>query len=348
MRTNTTIVTGVAVLLVLTTVVLHVYNEDTHKQPRAGLQAAGQSNDFEKLSARLDSLENALLTHAKSNKVIFLETEKSIAAIAAARQSSVGGAAVASVGKQVAAQDTSETYTESHCGAILPAGLPARTKEEVMAKSKLDKQYGKGIQESKDGAAPKHLVDSAKYWEDRYAMGGNSGAGSYNQIGVFKAQIMNGFVKDNDVKVVIEFGFGDGQQLTRAEYPRYIGVDVSKTILKKTSERFASDPTKEFRLYDGHPVPGLKGDVTLSFDVIYHLVEDAVFHEYMASLFAASTKFVVIYSSNIEGWHGAAHVLHRDVTGYVASAFPDWKLLGTLRNKYPERTAQDYFFYGKC
>eukprot|EP00041_Stephanoeca_diplocostata_P011597 m.191838 g.191838 ORF g.191838 m.191838 type:complete len:88 (-) comp18601_c0_seq7:35-298(-) len=66
-----------------------------------------------------------------------------------------------------------------------------------------------------------------------------------------QAQIMNGFVKDNDVKVVIEFGFGDGQQLTRAEYPRYIGVDVSKTILKKTSERFASDPTKEFRLYDG-------------------------------------------------------------------------------------------------
>lgn len=47
------------------------------------------------------------------------------------------------------------------------------------------RRFISGIQESKDGA-PKHLVDSAKYWEERYAMGGNSGAGSYNQIGVFK------------------------------------------------------------------------------------------------------------------------------------------------------------------
>jgi len=100
--------------------------------------------------------------------------------------------------------------------------------------------------------------------------------------------------------------------------------------------------------YDGKPVIGLKEDLTLSFDVIYHLVEDEVFHNYMAALFAASTKYVIVYSSNIEGWHGAAHVLHRDVTGYIAKTFKDWKLLGTLRNRYPERTAQDFFFYAKC
>lgn len=87
-------------------------------------------------------------------------------------------------------------------------------------------------------------------------MGGNSGAGSYNQIGVFKAEIVNNFVKDNGVNTVIEFGFGDGQQLTRAKYPHYIGVDVSKTIYEKTKKRFADDPSKEFRLYDGDIVPG--------------------------------------------------------------------------------------------
>ena len=88
------------------------------------------------------------------------------------------------------------------------------------------------------------------------ARGGNSGAGSYNQIGVFKAEIMNKFVADNNVDTVVEFGFGDGQQLTRAKYPHYIGLDVSKTIHAKTSKRFADDPTKEFRLYDGNVVPG--------------------------------------------------------------------------------------------
>ena len=68
----------------------------------------------------------------------------------------------------------------------------------------------------------------------------------------------------------------------------------------------------------------------------------------LKALFASSTKYVVVYSSNIAGWHGAAHVLHRHVTKYIAENFPDWELSGTLRNKYPERTAQDFFFYTYC
>lgn len=229
---------------------------------------------------------------------------------------------------------------------IIPEGLPARTRDEVMRKSKEDPQYGMGIVENK--RKPPNLVDSKDYWEKRYAMGGNSGAGSYNQIGVFKAKIVNQFVADNHIEHMIEFGFGDGQQLSRAKYPRYTGLDVSETIFKKTSKRFENDPTKTFRLYDGNIVPGLTADCTISFDVIYHLVEDEVYHKYMAALFAASSKYVIVYSSNIEGWHGAAHVLHRDVTGYIARTFPNFRLVGTLQNQYPQRTAQDFFFYRKC
>eukprot|EP00040_Diaphanoeca_grandis_P013841 m.69943 g.69943 ORF g.69943 m.69943 type:complete len:354 (+) comp24161_c0_seq1:358-1419(+) len=229
--------------------------------------------------------------------------------------------------------------------AKLPDGPPARTEEEVIAKSKLDKQYYNGIAKTADA---KHLVDSKDYWEKRYAMGGNSGAGSYNFIGQFKAEIVNGFVQDNNVQTVIEFGFGDGQQLSKAQYPKYIGLDVSETIMEKTSKRFEGDPAKEFRLYDGHSVPGLIGDLTLSFDVIYHLVEDEVYHNYMDALFAASSKYVIVYSSNIDGWHGAAHVLHRNNTKYIANTFPTWKFLGSLKNKYAEKTAQDFFFYAKC
>ena len=50
-------------------------------------------------------------------------------------------------------------------------------------------------------------------------MGGNSGAGSYNKIAIFKAKIMNQFVLENNIQHVIEFGFGDGAQLERAKYP---------------------------------------------------------------------------------------------------------------------------------
>ena len=36
---------------------------------------------------------------------------------------------------------------------------------------------------------------SSNYWESRYKNGGNSGAGSYNQIAKFKTKIINDFIK---------------------------------------------------------------------------------------------------------------------------------------------------------
>ena len=69
---------------------------------------------------------------------------------------------------------------------------------------------------------------SAKYWELRYRRGGNSGAGSYNNLAKFKANFLNNFVIENHIKSVIEWGCGDGHQLSLASYPQYIGYDVSK------------------------------------------------------------------------------------------------------------------------
>src|SRR5580704_5652224 len=68
---------------------------------------------------------------------------------------------------------------------------------------------------------------SDQYWNDRYRNGGNSGPGSYNRLAYFKAEVLNQFIRDRGVEKVIEFGCGDGAQLRLAEYPSYIGVDVS-------------------------------------------------------------------------------------------------------------------------
>lgn len=63
--------------------------------------------------------------------------------------------------------DLGPAATRTDCvSAIVPEGLPARTKREVMEKSKADKQYGMGIQET-GMEKPRNLVDSAKYWETR-------------------------------------------------------------------------------------------------------------------------------------------------------------------------------------
>src|ERR1700719_5232063 len=87
----------------------------------------------------------------------------------------------------------------------------------------------------------KEAFNSAGYWEGRYNQGGNSGEGSYGQLADFKARVLNDFIKEKDIQSAIEFGCGDGNQLAKIAYPKYIGLDVSATIIKKCIEKFKPD-----------------------------------------------------------------------------------------------------------
>jgi len=93
-------------------------------------------------------------------------------------------------------------------------------------------------------AKSREFPGSAAYWESRYKKGGTSGAGSYAQFAEFKAEVLNEFVQANAVRSVIEFGCGDGNQLTLAHYPRYVGVDVSPAAVEKCRALFQADATK--------------------------------------------------------------------------------------------------------
>ena len=105
---------------------------------------------------------------------------------------------------------------------------------------------------------------------------------------------------------MIEFGCGDGNQLSLAEYPSYIGLDVSRTAIGLCQRRFSGDPAKSFFLYDGTCFTDRAGvfaaDLALSLDVVYHLTEDAVFETYLRHLFAA-------------GAAAGRHLLHERGTG---------------------------------
>jgi SAM-dependent methyltransferase len=183
--------------------------------------------------------------------------------------------------------------------------------------------------------SPPGFTDSAEYWEQRYATGGNSGAGSYNKLAVFKAEVINGFVQDCAIKSVIEYGCGDGNQLKLARYPAYLGFDVSQTAVRLCQESFKTDASKSFRLME--TCAGERADLALSLDVIYHLVEDSVFEAYMRQLFGSADRYVIIYSSNTDDNTGreAAHVRHRQFTKWVADHMLHWKLVKHVRNRYP-------------
>src|SRR6202008_102336 len=86
--------------------------------------------------------------------------------------------------------------------------------------------------------------------DDRYKEQGNSGSGSYDHLAEYKAELINDFVKKNNLQTIIEFGCGDGNQLKIAKYPNYIGLDISPTAVKMCYNQYKTDQSKSFYVYD--------------------------------------------------------------------------------------------------
>lgn len=190
---------------------------------------------------------------------------------------------------------------------------------------------------------------SKDYWDERYASGDTSGAGSYGEPGRTKASYLNTLVASHNIESVIEFGCGDGHQLSLASYPSYIGLDVSPAAIALCKARFAEDTTKSFFLYDGESFVDRAGlfraDLAISLDVVYHLVEDQVFETYMRHLFAAAHRYVVIYSTNKIIGIKAPHVRHRSFTGWVDANCSLWGLDQVIPGAGSSPSQADFYVY---
>jgi len=186
---------------------------------------------------------------------------------------------------------------------------------------------------------------SKKYWNDRYTTGENSGPGSYEHLAVFKAEIINKFISEKLVQSVIEFGCGDGNQLLLANYSSYIGIDISEMAINICKNKFSSDQSKKFILLKEFKEQ--RAELALSLDVIFHLVEDKVFDEYMKRLFQSADKFVIIYASNTDELASPAmHVKHRKFTDWIEKNEKSWALVEKILNIYPYNG--DYFNTSFC
>jgi len=179
------------------------------------------------------------------------------------------------------------------------------------------------------------FTTSNNYWEKRYKRGDNSGSGSYNNLAEFKGEVINEFVAKNNIRNVIEFGSGDGNQLKYFHFNNYVGYDVSETAVSICRDLFKGDQTKHFKLMNTYQDE--KAELTLSLDVIYHLVEDDVYKAYLERLFLASIQYVIIYSSNSDDHENngkVPHVKHREFTGWVQKNAQEFKLIEHIPNKY--------------
>ena len=185
-------------------------------------------------------------------------------------------------------------------------------------------------------------LNSEDYWVRRYDSGGDSGAGSHGKLAEFKAEIINDFVRKHNIETVIEFGCGDGNQLKLAEYPHYIGFDVSLKAIELCRGIFLLHKSKSFWLIGEHDYE--TAHLTLSLDVIYHLLEDEVYYTHMERLFSSSEKFVIIYSSDYEE-ELDAYIKRRKFTDWIDRNKPEWKLRQHIPNKYPRDSRSSFYIY---
>lgn len=195
---------------------------------------------------------------------------------------------------------------------------------------------------------------SKNYWIERYTTGKDSGPGSYGKFAEFKAETLNGFIDIENIQSVIEYGCGDGNQLSLSNYPSYIGFDISQDAISRCKNRFGKEDSKSFYLMSEFKGTE-KAELTLSLDVVYHLIEDAEFNEYMVRLFDTSEKFTVIYSSNSDELvSDSPHVRHRRFSSWVEKNRPQWQLKKIIPNKFPyngdykNSSFADFYIYYKA
>lgn len=112
------------------------------------------------------------------------------------------------------------------------------------------------------------MADLTKdYWNQRYASGGNSGYGSYDEQLTKKLKWLKGL----PIESITEIGCGDfnfGFNLLK-QYPeaKYTGYDISDVIIEKNKKLYPQyDFTNEL------PMPG--ADLTLCVDVLFHVLDD--------------------------------------------------------------------------
>ena len=198
------------------------------------------------------------------------------------------------------------------------------------------------------------MFNSKEYWNDRYKKGRNSGSGSFNELAKFKADIINDFIGKNQIKSIVDYGVGDGNQLKllNTENLIYTGIDVSEFIISKCKEEFKDDKTKQF-INSNSINNGLKADLVVSCDVIYHLIEEHVYEDYMENLFSMSQKYVIIYAKD-EDINHTVHVKFRKFSNYIENNLQEWKLIKHIPNKYPQlilgqnndkTSPSDFFIY---
>lgn len=135
------------------------------------------------------------------------------------------------------------------------------------------------------------MKGSIDFWKNRYLIGGNSGLGSRNDLLYFKTNFLNNFIKEKNIKSVLDFGCGDLYVANLLEVDNYTGID----IFDFNRESHLNLVTCEFDKY-----VGAKVDAVFCLDVLYHILKDE--QDYMIrsldNMMEHANRFLVVYAQD--------------------------------------------------
>lgn len=131
-----------------------------------------------------------------------------------------------------------------------------------------------------------------EYWENIYASGGNSGAGSRGKLKDWKwSQITESI---GDTSNIVDIGCGDMKFIGGHEPINYVGIDISKTIIDVNKLVY---PNYIFyNINADQYIPQLRAPVVLCMDLLFHIIDDDIYYKILDNIIKYSSKYIVIYS----------------------------------------------------
>lgn len=191
--------------------------------------------------------------------------------------------------------------------------------------------------------------DYKTYWEKRYRSGGNSGLGSTGVLAEYKSNVINEFVNKNQIRDVVEFGCGDGYQLSLSQYSKYLGLDVAPSSIELCQNIFAGDKAKSFILYNPKYFTNhnaIMADLVLCLDTLYHITDDNDYYKTLDDIFSSSRRFVILYTNTIPLQSNTKHIIYRDTLNDL-NRYQEFSVDRVEKAEHPDLTIAQFIFLEK-
>jgi hypothetical protein len=152
---------------------------------------------------------------------------------------------------------------------------------------------------------------SREYWDRRWRYGPPC-PGSNGAEAVAKAEWVNAVVRDLDVKTMVDGGCGDGSQALMFDVPVYLGVEVAESAYRFAARRLRACPNRAVVLAAPGTQLSVRADLSASLDVVFHLVDEYEYEEWLGNVFGSGRRFVAVHGTNYES-EPEAHMRHHAI-----------------------------------